>query len=50
MNDVDFDKIAGKIFRAPWIPQIDDAMDVSQFQNWDHYDEKDFSHVFEYLF
>ena len=41
LYDVDFDKISRKVFCAPWKPQIDDAMDVSAFQNWDHYDEND---------
>ncbi len=34
--DVDFDKLRQKRFRAPWKPTLKDALDVSEFDNWDH--------------
>mmetsp|Transcript_904 Transcript_904/g.1399 ORF Transcript_904/g.1399 Transcript_904/m.1399 type:complete len:211 (+) Transcript_904:28-660(+) len=34
--DVDFDKLRQKRFRAPWKPNLKDALDVSEFDNWDH--------------
>lgn len=34
--DVDFDKLRQKKFRAPWKPDVKDALDVSEYDNWDH--------------
>ena len=34
--DVDFDKLRHKKFRAPWKPEVKDALDVSKYDNWDH--------------
>lgn len=34
--DVNFDKLRQKKFRAPWKPDVKDALDVSQYDNWDH--------------
>lgn len=34
--DVNFDKLKMKKFRAPWKPEIKDALDVSRYDNWDH--------------
>lgn len=34
--DVDFDKLRKMRFKSPWRPNITDATDVSDFDNWDH--------------
>lgn len=34
--DVDFNKMKLKKFRAPWKPPVKDALDVSEYDNWDH--------------
>jgi len=36
LRDVDFNKMAKKVFRAPWKPPVSDPLDVSAFDNWDH--------------
>lgn len=36
LKDVDFNKMAKKVFRAPWRPKVSDPLDVSAFDNWDH--------------
>jgi len=36
LTDVDFDKLRQKKFRAPWKPEVKDALDVSKYDNWDH--------------
>ena len=36
MKDVDFNKMAKKVFRAPWKPKVKDPLDVTAFDNWDH--------------
>jgi len=41
LKDVDFFKLSNKIYRAPWIPVIKDAMDVTAFKSWDHIPAKE---------
>ena len=41
LADVNFNKLVQKRFRAPWKPQIKDALDVHEFDNWDHMDTFD---------
>ena len=36
LADVNFSKLVQKRFRAPWKPDIKDALDVHEFDNWDH--------------
>lgn len=36
LADVDFDKLKQRKFKAPWKPEIKDALDVGAFDNWDH--------------
>ena len=36
LKDVDFCKLSKKVYRAPWMPLIKDAMDVTAFDIWDH--------------
>ena len=38
-SDVDFDKLISKQITAPWVPEIQDPLDAS---NFDEYDEDDY--------
>lgn len=42
-DNIDFDDLVAKSIKAPWIPQIKDAMDCSNFNDWS-YLEKDFKY------
>lgn len=39
-KDIDWDRLANKQLEAPWTPDIKDALDVSNFDNWDHLDKE----------
>lgn len=39
-KEIDWDRLASKDLEAPWKPDIEDALDVSNFDNWDHLDKK----------
>jgi hypothetical protein len=41
LADVNFTKLVQKKFRAPWKPDIKDALDVREFDNWDHMNTPD---------
>ena len=36
LKEVNFNKMAQKVFHAPWKPTVNDPLDVSAFDNWDH--------------
>ena len=39
-QDINFEKLKRKEIPAPWIPQVKDPLDTSNFENWDHLDDK----------
>jgi protein kinase A len=39
-EDISFDKLKRKEIPSPWIPKIKDPLDTSNFENWDHLDDK----------
>jgi serine/threonine protein kinase len=39
-NEINFDKLKRKEIPAPWVPTIKDPLDTSNFENWDHLDDK----------
>ena len=36
-QDIDFEKLTDKHAAAPWIPKIQDTLDCSNFEKWDHF-------------
>ena len=34
-QEVNFNKLAKKQIKAPWVPQIDDPLDISNFEQFD---------------
>eukprot|EP00545_Synedropsis_sp_CCMP1620_P004630 CAMPEP_0119013792 /NCGR_PEP_ID=MMETSP1176-20130426/8976_1 /TAXON_ID=265551 /ORGANISM="Synedropsis recta cf, Strain CCMP1620" /LENGTH=829 /DNA_ID=CAMNT_0006966911 /DNA_START=183 /DNA_END=2672 /DNA_ORIENTATION=+ len=40
-EEINFDKLKRKEIPAPWIPKIKDPLDTSNFENWDHLDNKE---------
>lgn len=38
-REVNFNKLAKKQIKAPWVPQIDDPLDISNFEQFDDDDE-----------
>jgi len=36
VNSIDFDDLANKSVKAPWIPKVKDPMDCSNFGSWGH--------------
>jgi len=41
LQEVNFNKLSKKVFRAPWKPDIKDPLDVEAFDNWDHMETED---------
>eukprot|EP00549_Striatella_unipunctata_P008332 CAMPEP_0118682716 /NCGR_PEP_ID=MMETSP0800-20121206/5632_1 /TAXON_ID=210618 ORGANISM="Striatella unipunctata, Strain CCMP2910" /NCGR_SAMPLE_ID=MMETSP0800 /ASSEMBLY_ACC=CAM_ASM_000638 /LENGTH=474 /DNA_ID=CAMNT_0006579121 /DNA_START=60 /DNA_END=1484 /DNA_ORIENTATION=- len=39
-NNLDFKKLLKRELRGPWIPKIKNALDVSNFDSWDHLPDK----------
>ena len=39
-DPIDFDALRHKEIRAPWKPSIKDPLDKSNFENWDHLEDK----------
>ncbi len=39
-EDINFEKLKRKELPAPWVPNIKDPLDTSNFENWDHLDDK----------
>jgi serine/threonine protein kinase len=39
-EEINFDKLKRKELKAPWVPKIKDPLDTSNFENWDHLDDK----------
>ena len=39
-QQIDFHKLKRKELKAPWVPKIKDPLDRSNFENWDHLDDK----------
>jgi len=39
-ENINFNKLKMKEIPAPWIPKIKDPLDTSNFENWDHLDDK----------
>lgn len=35
-----FEKLRKKELEAPWVPKVEDALDVSNFDSWDHLEDK----------
>lgn len=42
-QEVNFNKLVKKQIKAPWVPHIEDALDISHFENFDAEDEKEFT-------
>lgn len=40
-EEIDFEELKRKEIAAPWIPNIKDPLDTSNFENWDHLDNKE---------
>lgn len=38
--EIDFAELRHKDLKAPWIPDIADPLDKSNFENWDHLEDK----------
>jgi protein kinase A len=39
-SEIDFAELRHKEIEAPWLPQINDPLDKSNFENWDHLEDK----------
>merc|ERR1711920_4408 len=39
-SDLDFSELRNKDIVAPWVPEIHDPLDRSNFENWDHLEDK----------
>jgi len=39
-QDIQFDKLKAKEIKAPWKPQLKNALDTSNFENWNHLEDK----------
>lgn len=39
-SDIDFVELRHKAIEAPWVPNITDPLDKSNFDNWDHLDDR----------
>ena len=39
-SDIDFAELRHKEIEAPWVPEIKDPLDKSNFENWDHLEDK----------
>jgi protein kinase A len=39
-SEIDFAELRHKEIKAPWLPQINDPLDKSNFENWDHLEDK----------
>jgi serine/threonine protein kinase len=39
-SSIHFSKLKRKLITAPWIPKINDPLDSSNFENWDHLQDK----------
>ncbi len=39
-SDIDFAELRRKEIEAPWVPEINDPLDKSNFENWDHLDDR----------
>lgn len=39
-KEVDFEALAAKEVKAPWLPKIKDPLDTRNFENWDHLKDK----------
>jgi protein kinase A len=42
-QEVNFNKLVKKQIKAPWVPFIEDPLDISHFENFDSENEKDFA-------
>jgi protein kinase A len=38
--EIDFAELRHKMIEAPWVPEINDPLDKSNFENWDHLEDK----------
>jgi serine/threonine protein kinase len=38
--EIDFADLRHKDIKAPWVPEIKDPLDKSNFENWDHLEDK----------
>ena len=39
-SQIDFAELRHKEVKAPWVPDISDPLDKSNFENWDHLEDK----------
>lgn len=39
-HEIDFAELRHKSVEAPWIPEINDPLDKSNFESWDHLEDK----------
>ena len=39
-SEIDFTSLRHKEIKAPWVPDIKDLLDTSNFENWDHLEDK----------
>jgi serine/threonine protein kinase len=39
-SSIQFSKLKSKAIPAPWVPKIKDPLDCSNFENWDHLQDK----------
>lgn len=39
-SQIDFAELRHKSIEAPWVPDIKDPLDKSNFENWDHLDDR----------
>lgn len=39
-SQIDFAELRHKTIEAPWVPDIKDPLDKSNFENWDHLDDR----------
>lgn len=39
-SEIDFAELRHKEIEAPWLPEINDPLDKSNFENWDHLEDK----------
>ena len=41
MKDINFGKLAKRMIKAPWVPQLTNPLDASCFESWDHLEDKE---------
>lgn len=49
MADINFGKLAKRMMKAPWVPQLRDPLDASCFESWDHLDDKETTGAYKAL-